>query len=169
MSTDDTPGRFRGEHPNQSSNPDRNNPKLMADRAANERILRRGVPALAFVDHPLPDDAIAIVYLGQKHALSRFIVVQQATFTDNVLDTAMELALQWQRDYPSDISPMKAVLFKDGQYRVDSGGSSKSGTISLRRTGNNQELMSPELLQRASGVAPTPVPGIGQARVVTLK
>jgi hypothetical protein len=151
-----------------ASHPDRNDPQLLAERARNEQILKRGVPALAFVDHPLKHEAVAEIFLGQHQEPSRFIVVQRQSFSDNVLDTAMEVVLKWQRDVPDDPTPMKAVLFKDGRYEIQWGNHQSSGTMVLHRMGSAAEMMSPELLARAATATPVVVPGVGQVRLVAL-
>lgn len=148
----------------------RSDPQLLADRAKNERTVARGIPVLAFVDHPLPDGAVAVLLLGQTHkGPSRYIVVSRKSFTDDVLHRVMDLSMQWQRDNPTDESPTTIALFSDGRYEGHAGAGQISGTQTFKRFGPAREVMSPELLAQADAATPVTIPKFGAVRLVPLK
>jgi hypothetical protein len=147
----------------------RDNARLLAMRAETERIVKRGVPALAFVDHPLPDDALAIILLDQaeQHA-SRYIVIERQTFSDDVLDRALALCMRWQRDNPTVEEPAAITLYRDGRYEGHAGEVHQSGVQEFRRMGVPREIMSRELLERAEATSMVTIPRFGKVRLVPL-
>jgi hypothetical protein len=127
------------------------------------------VPALAFIDQPLPDDQLAIILIGQKHqGPSRYIVVEKRSFTDEVLDRAMDVVLQWQLAHPSDESATVVTVYKDGRYDGRSDENQSSGKLDFRRFGSKRETRSHELLTKADAAAPVNLPKFGKVRLVPL-
>jgi hypothetical protein len=140
--------------------------------AAGERLkqtIARGIPTLAFVDRPLPDDQIAIILLGQEQTgPSRYIVVERSSFTDDVLNRATGLAIYWQGEYPSDESATVITLYKDGRYDGQSAEHQRSGKQDYRRFGPQREVMSSEILTKAAAADPVDLPNFGAVRLVPL-
>lgn len=146
----------------------RNSPRALNARDLNDRVRVKGVPVLAFVDHVLPNNVLAYVYLGQRND-SRYIVLEREGFKDAVLDAAMGLANGWQRDHIEAKGDVKATLYRDGRYEVTWPGGHDVGTQATHRVGSSKELMSPELLAKAEAATPRTIQGIGTVRVVELK
>jgi hypothetical protein len=140
--------------------------------AAGERLkqaIARGIPTLAFVDRPLPDDQLAVILLGQEQTgPSRYIVVERSSFTDDVLNRATGLAIQWQVEHPSDESATVITLYKDGRYDGQSAGHPSSGKQDYRRFGPQREIMSSEILTKAAATDPVDLPNFGAVRLVPL-
>jgi hypothetical protein len=147
----------------------RSDPQRLAAGKAIKRTIARGIPTLAFIDRPLPDNQIAVILLGQEHTgPSRYIVVERSSFTDEVLNRAIDLAIQWQGEHPSDESATVITLYRDGRYDGRSAEHQSSGKQEYRRFGSQREITSPEILAKAAAADPVNLPKFGPARLVPL-
>jgi hypothetical protein len=146
-------------------------PEFQRLLAIQRRIAERGLPALVVVDDPLPSGVLAFIRLGHPGALGRFVVVSAVGLRDELLDRALGLVHRWETENVDDESPMAATLFVDGRYTATSErGGEQTGMLLHMRFGNkaDSEIMSAELLARASAATPREIPGVGLARVVEL-
>jgi hypothetical protein len=165
----DDKNSLKAHRPDLASEALRSDPQRLAARTAIKRTIARGVPTLAFIDRPLSDNQIAVILLGQEHrGPSRYIVVERSSFTDEVLNRAIDLAIQWQGEHPSDESATVITLYKDGRYDGRSAEHQSSGKQEYRRVGPQREIMSPEILAKAAAADPVNLPKFGPVRLVPL-
>jgi hypothetical protein len=145
-------------------------PRFLAKKAQLLRVASRGTPALVFVEDALPNGEIARIYLGQKGALSRFIVVSMVGFRDDYVDQALMIAHAWELENIDDEGSTDATVYADGHYTITSSTQGRK-SVSFRVTRVGDAVSGPaqsELLARAAAETPREVPGIGRARVVVL-
>ncbi len=143
-------------------------PRFAELKARQQRIVGRGIPAVAFSEQSLPAGTEAIVRLGQQAPVNRYLVFSRDGFTDELYHRALLIALQYEATHEDDSSPVSISLFTDGGFeRVSRLHGVERGihkTVSSPNVKSN--VQSAALLRAAVGVAPHPIPGVGLARLV---
>jgi hypothetical protein len=147
-------------------------PRFQQLVAVQLRIAARGTPALVLLDGPMPNGVLGLIRLGQPGPLSRCVILSREGFRDHAMDRVMMLQHRWETENPDDESPMTGTLFLDGRFTISSEKSGeRSGVQRVTRMGHGRlgDIVTADLLARASAVQPQAIPGLGLGRVVELK
>jgi hypothetical protein len=138
-------------------------------RAKLAAFLLKGPPALVLVDHPLPNDAIAEVYLNRSGPLTRFIVVPRATLDDEVIERAYSLLKNYEMENPDDQGPVTFRVDAKGDFvRTSNAGEHRDRQNFQMFFAGRRDRRSRWLLESALRVPVTEIPGIGQGRIMQL-
>jgi hypothetical protein len=97
-----------------------NDPRVIERHAMMARITARGPLSFAIVEHPLPDDVVAIVRLGQPGPTTRYAVVSSEGFDDAIVQMALGAALSYESSHEEDTGPVSIVVRNDGSANAQS-------------------------------------------------
>jgi len=147
----------------------RSNPGYQAGMERMRRIIRRPQLAFAFVDEPLADDLLAVVYLSQRSTLARYAVVSRIGFDDAVYLGALGARSAYEMRHEDDTSPVTIRVYRDGRVSATS---EKHGPNAFEGSQESQLIHrtrgSSKVLARMSDAQVQLIPGHGPARVVQL-
>lgn len=144
----------------------RNSAKWKEMQARHQRLSARGALLLAISDAALPNDAVAIIRLGQAKPLSRYVVVSPASLNDDIYMTALLQARVYESKNEDDDSPVTITLYADRRIEIES--QAKGRSVDHDRSwGKHAEnrLTGPLLASARQGTA-AQIHGIGSVVLV---
>lgn len=147
----------------------RSSPEYVEGMQRLRRISARPRLVLAFIEKPLPEDLLAVVYLNQDSTPSRYAVVSRVGFDDQVLMGAELAARGYEMHHEDDASPVRIELHRDGRVAANSAKYGASAFSAVQSANLKERARrSRGLLARIAEAEEQEIAGYGRVRIVRL-